>query len=231
MQGKQNIIDGLNELLGYELAAMDQYFIHSEMYADWGLSKLHERIAHEFDDEKGHAKELIARILFLEGKPDMVTRDGLNIGSDVPSMLKSDLDVEYAVAKALKSAIALCETEKDFVTREILEQLKQNEVKLIVLRCAGFNNVDLKAAEELGIEVGFVPCYSPNAIAEHTAALVMVLNRRLHQAYNRIRNGDFRLDGLVGFDMNGKIVGVLGMEIFNDMNACKKFQVDMLLQI
>ena len=117
------VVSELNKLLAYELAAMDQYFVHSEMYADWGLGKLYERIAHEFDDEKGHAKKLIERILFLGGKPDMVTRDGLKIGHDVPSMLQSDLDVEYAVAKALKAAIALCEVEKDFVTREILEVL------------------------------------------------------------------------------------------------------------
>lgn len=123
MKGEQLIIDKLNSLLAYELAAMDQYFIHSEMYADWGLTKLYERIAHEFDDEKGHAKKLIERILFLEGKPDMVTRDGLNIGTDVPSMLQSDLDVEYAVAAALKDAIKLCEDHKDFVTREMLETL------------------------------------------------------------------------------------------------------------
>jgi len=93
------------------------------MYADWGLSKLHERIAHEFDDEKGHAKALIERILFLEGRPDMVTRDGLCIGTDVPSMLQSDLNVEYAVASGLKDAIKLCEDEKDYVTREMLEIL------------------------------------------------------------------------------------------------------------
>lgn len=129
MKANASIIKALNGLLAYELAAMDQYFIHSEMYADWGLSKLHVRIAHEFDDEKGHAKELIARILFLQGRPDMITRDGLSIGSDVPSMLQSDLDVEYAVAKALKSTIALCETEKDFVTREILEKLLDDTEK------------------------------------------------------------------------------------------------------
>ncbi|MFL0811562.1 MAG: bacterioferritin [Agarilytica sp.] len=123
MKGKQNIIDALNGLLAYELAAMDQYFIHSEMYADWGLNKLYERIAHEFDDEKGHAQKLIQRILFLEGRPDMVTRDGLNIGADVPAMLQNDLDVENAVGAALKSAIALCETEQDFVTRDMLVTL------------------------------------------------------------------------------------------------------------
>ncbi|HEY7774760.1 MAG TPA: bacterioferritin [Marinagarivorans sp.] len=129
MKSNAKIIDALNGLLAYELAAMDQYFIHSEMYADWGLHKLYERIAHEFEDEKGHAKALIARILFLEGKPDMVTRDGLNIGSDVPSMLQSDLNVEHAVGKALKDAIQLCEAEKDFVTREILQQLLDDTEK------------------------------------------------------------------------------------------------------
>lgn len=123
MKGQQVIIDSLNGLLAYELAAMDQYFVHSEMYADWGLSKLYERIAHEFEDEKGHAKKLIERILFLEGTPDMVTRDGLNIGKDVPSMLQSDLNVEYAVTAALKDSIKLCEDNKDYVTREILETL------------------------------------------------------------------------------------------------------------
>ncbi len=116
----------MNGLLAMELAAMDQYFVHSEMYKDWGLTKLFERIAHEFDDEKAHATALIERILFLEGTPDMVTRDGLKIGTDVPSMLKSDLDIEYAVGAALKEAIDLCEKERDFQTRRILQQLLED---------------------------------------------------------------------------------------------------------
>ncbi len=120
MKGKQNVIDGLNALLAYELAAMDQYFIHSQMYQDWGLNKLYERISHEFDDEKGHATKLIERILFLEGLPNMVNRDGLSIGKDVPDMLESDLRVEYAVANLLKETIALCESEQDYVTRDML---------------------------------------------------------------------------------------------------------------
>lgn len=123
MQGKQTVIDALNSLLALELTAMDQYFIHSEMYADWGLSKLHERIAHEFDDEKGHAKALIERMLFLEGVPDMVSRTPLRIGQNVPDMLTNDLQVEYDVQKALIAAISLCEQEQDFHTREILEKL------------------------------------------------------------------------------------------------------------
>ena len=120
MQGKQNIINSLNELLGYELAAMDQYFIHSQMYLDWGLNKLYERINHEFDDERGHATKLIERMLFLEGVPDMQTRVGFKVGSDVPEMLESDLRVEYEVASKLRSVIALAEKEEDYVTRDML---------------------------------------------------------------------------------------------------------------
>ncbi|MBO9491696.1 bacterioferritin [Endozoicomonas sp. G2_1] len=123
MQGKQNVIDALNGLLAFELAAMDQYFIHSRMYEDWGLNKLFERIDHEFDDEKGHASLLIQRILFLEGTPNMVNRDGLQIGKDVPEMLASDLRVEYAVDAALKDAMALCEKEQDYVSRDMLQTL------------------------------------------------------------------------------------------------------------
>ncbi len=123
MKGSQRIIDALNGLLGAELAAMDQYFVHSKMYEDWGLTKLFERVAHEFDDEKGHASALIERILFLEGVPDLSTRDGVNIGKTVPEMLKSDLDLEYAVAGALKEAMHLCESERDFESRQVLEPL------------------------------------------------------------------------------------------------------------
>nr|WP_136252199.1 bacterioferritin [Ningiella ruwaisensis] len=120
MQGKEKVIAGLNSLLGYELAAMDQYFIHSQMYLDWGLNKLYERIDHEFDDERGHATKLIERMLFLGGTPDMVTRTGLKIGSDVKEMLESDLRVEYEVAAKLKEVIAICEEEHDFVSRDML---------------------------------------------------------------------------------------------------------------
>lgn len=123
MQGKQTVIDALNGLLAYELAAMDQYFIHSEMYADWGFNKLYERIAHEFDDEKGHAKKLIERMLFLEGTPDMTKREGFKVGTDVPSMLESDLRVEVTVDQKLKEAIALCEQEQDYVSRDMLVEL------------------------------------------------------------------------------------------------------------
>ena len=127
MQGNQRIIDTLNGLLAAELVAMDQYFIHASMYEDWGLMKLHERVAHEFDDEKAHAQALIDRMLFLEGTPDLSKRDpAINVGKDVPEMLKNDLAIEYAVAEALKDAIALCEKERDYETRQILQVLLED---------------------------------------------------------------------------------------------------------
>ncbi|MCM2679061.1 bacterioferritin [Echinimonas agarilytica] len=126
MKGNANVIDALNRLLAAELAAMDQYFIHSEMYADWGLTKLYDRISHEFDDEKGHAKLLIERILFLEGTPCMTKRDPLRIGSAVPEMLEADLQLEYDVAAALRDTIEMCEKERDYQTRNILGTLLED---------------------------------------------------------------------------------------------------------
>ncbi|PSJ45019.1 bacterioferritin [Zobellella taiwanensis] len=123
MKGNPKIIAALNDLLAGELSAMDQYFIHSRMYDDWGLHKLFERIDHEFEDEKGHASKLIERILFLEGTPDMVTRVPLNIGKDVPAMLQSDLDLEYKVIEDLRKVMALCEQEQDYQTRDMLQVL------------------------------------------------------------------------------------------------------------
>ena len=120
MKGNTAIIDSLNALLANELSAMDQYFIHAKMYEDWGITKLFERINHEFDDEKGHASLLIERILFLEGIPDMSNRDAIHIGKTVPEMLQSDLNIEYAVASLLRKTIALCEQHKDYVTRDML---------------------------------------------------------------------------------------------------------------
>ncbi len=123
MKGNAKILTVLNELLCEELSAMDQYFIHSRMYEDWGLSKLHEHINHEMQHETEHASRLIERILFLEGSPTMGPRTAIKIGSDTEQMLAYDLELEYRVADGLRSAIAACEQEKDYQTREILEQL------------------------------------------------------------------------------------------------------------
>ncbi|MBU3825485.1 MAG: bacterioferritin [Candidatus Oceanisphaera merdipullorum] len=123
MKGNAKVIDALNDLLAGELSSMDQYFIHSRMYEDWGFQKLFERIDHEFDDEKGHASLIIQRILFLGGTPNMVTRAPLNIGKDVLSMLQSDLDLELKVIVDLRNVMALCEQVRDYQTRDMLQVL------------------------------------------------------------------------------------------------------------
>jgi len=105
---------------------------------------------------------------------------------------------------------AVCVFVNDEMSRECLEGLAQQGVELVALRCAGFNNVDLEAAKEAGIRVVRVPAYSPNAVAEHTVALLLALNRKVHRAFNRVRELNFSLNGLVGFDIAGKTVGILG---------------------
>lgn len=105
---------------------------------------------------------------------------------------------------------AVCIFVNDQAGADTLRMLHEGGTRLIALRCAGFNNVDLKAADELGLTVVRVPRYSPYAVAEHVVALILVLNRRIHRAYNRVREGNFALDGLLGFDLHGKTVGILG---------------------
>lgn len=105
---------------------------------------------------------------------------------------------------------AVCVFVNDRVDRTCLEALADSGVRLVVLRCAGFNNVDLQAARALGLAVTRVPAYSPHAVAEHAAALLLTLNRKIHRAYNRVRELNFSLGGLVGFDLYGKTVGIIG---------------------
>ena len=123
MKGKKRVLKQLQKLLNGELAARDQYFAHSRMYQDWGLNKLHARIGHEMEEETQHADLLINRMLFLETQPDFSQQDKVRIGSSVPEMLQNDLAVEYEVTGHLKRAIAVCEEEQDYETREILEKL------------------------------------------------------------------------------------------------------------
>jgi D-lactate dehydrogenase len=92
----------------------------------------------------------------------------------------------------------------------VLEILAANGTRLVALRSAGFNNVDLEAARDVGIAVARVPAYSPDAVAEHTIALILSLNRKIHKAYTRVREGNFSLEGLLGFDLCGRTVGVIG---------------------
>lgn len=118
------------------------------------------------------------------------------------------LTKDSAELAAGSEAVALFVT--DDGSRPVLKKLKEIGVKYLALRSAGFNHVDLKAAKELGLKVARVPEYSPAAIAEHTVALMLALNRKLVRAHNRVRDFNFSLDGLVGFDMEGKTVGIAG---------------------
>jgi D-lactate dehydrogenase len=104
----------------------------------------------------------------------------------------------------------VCVFVNDPLDQSTLETLADQGCRLVLLRCAGYNNVDLAAAERLGMTVCRVPVYSPFAVAEHTVALILTLNRKVHKAYNRVRDGNFAIDGLIGFDLNDKTIGIIG---------------------
>ncbi len=104
----------------------------------------------------------------------------------------------------------VCVFVNDVLNKEVLSELSRLGVKLIALRCAGFNNVDVATAKELGLTVVRVPAYSPHGVAEHAVTLIMALNRKICRAYNRIHDGNFSIEGLLGFEVHGKTVGVMG---------------------
>lgn len=127
MKGHPEVVEYLVFLLRGELAARDQYFVHSRRYEDQGFKPLYERMHHEMEEETQHADALMKRILFLEGTPDM-RPDAFDPGTTVEEMLQRDLDVEYAVRGHLAKGVALCEKHGDYVTRDILvAQLKDTE--------------------------------------------------------------------------------------------------------
>ncbi|MEW5289240.1 2-hydroxyacid dehydrogenase [Erwinia papayae] len=113
-------------------------------------------------------------------------------------------------AKTASGCEAVCIFVNDDGRRSVLEELAGLGVRFVALRCAGFNNVDLDAAKELGIKVVRVPAYSPEAVAEHAVGMMMTLNRRIHRAYQRTRDANFSLEGLIGFNMHGRTAGVIG---------------------
>jgi len=122
--------------------------------------------------------------------------------------LEARLSAQTAVLA--RDAGAVCAFVNDELDAATLATLAGQGVKLVALRSAGFNNVDLAAARREGIAVARVPAYSPEAVAEHTVAMILALNRHIHRAYNRVRDGNFALDGLLGFDLKGRTVGVVG---------------------
>lgn len=122
--------------------------------------------------------------------------------------LESSLSTKTATLA--KGFDAVCCFVNDSVQREELRVLWEQGVKFIALRCAGFNNLDLAYAKQLGFTVARVPAYSPHAVAEHTLGLILSLNRKIHRAYSRVRDNNFALEGLLGFDLFGKTAGVIG---------------------
>ena len=121
-----------------------------------------------------------------------------------------EASLDKTTARLAHGAKAICLFVNDRLEAETLRDLHAHGLRWVALRCAGFNNVDLAVCQQLGIGVARVPAYSPHAVAEHTLALLMTLTRRLHKAYNRVREGNFSLSGLMGFDLHGKTVGVIG---------------------
>ena len=127
MQGNPQVIDYFKQLVRGELAARDQYFIHSRIYEDQGFVKLYTRLDHEMQEETQHADALIRRILLLGGLPDMRPKE-FTPGQTVPEMLQKDLETEYEVREALKQGMALCESDGDYVSRDLLlAQLRDTE--------------------------------------------------------------------------------------------------------
>ena len=127
MKTDLKVINYLNQILANELTAINQYFLHARMFKNWGFNKLNEYEIHESIDEMKHADKLIERILFLEGLPNLQDLHKLRIGENVPEMLKCDLTLEMASHPVVQEAIAYCEKVGDYISRELLEDILENE--------------------------------------------------------------------------------------------------------
>ncbi len=150
------------------------------------------------------------KILFFSAKPyDKIFFDRANQAYG--------FDIEYREThlgphsvNLVNGEAAVCVFVNDKLNADVIEALHRKGVRIIALRCAGFNNVDLDAAKKFGIDVCRVPAYSPEAVAEHAIAMILTVNRKTHKAYNRVREQNFALNGLIGYNLNGKTVGVIG---------------------
>ena len=147
MKGDTRVIDYLNQTLKNELTAINQYFLHARMYKNWGFHKLNEKEFHESVDEMKHADALIERILFLEGLPNMQTMGKLKIGENPVEMLKSDLELEREAVPLLREAIEYSESAKDYVSRELFEDILESEEEHI-----DWLETQLSLIESVGLE-------------------------------------------------------------------------------
>jgi len=158
------------------------------------------------------------RVTVFSSKPyDVESLQAANAGRHEFVFLDGHLDADSA--RSAEGSAAVCVFVNDLLSAHVLETLHAGGVRLVALRCAGYNHVDLARAAELGISVRRVPAYSPYAVAEFTLALILTLNRKTHRAYNRVREGNFSIDGLLGFDLHGSTVGIVGTGKIGQLTA------------